>query len=68
MQNIVIGRYGPNEGSVVPVGEEEAVTNIRRDWQGWIEPDDRSWIAFIRADGVPIVYLDRNPETGAILT
>lgn len=37
-----------------------------QEYQGWMEPDDRQWIAFIRADGVPEFYLDRDPETGAI--
>ncbi len=42
------------------------VATVRRYWQGYIEPDDRSWIAWIRHDGVPLVYLDRDPETGAV--
>ncbi len=52
MQNIKVGRY-----------EHETLTC---DWQGWIEPDDLSWIAFIQADGVPIVFLDRDSITGAV--
>lgn len=52
MQNITVGRY-----------EQPSVT---KDWQGWIEPDDLSWIAFIGADGVPIVFLDRDPISGAV--
>lgn len=36
-------------------------------WQGWIEPEDMSWIAFIRDDGVPIFYLNRDTETGAVI-
>lgn len=35
-------------------------------WQGYIEPDDRSWIAFIAMDGHPVFFLDRDPETGAV--
>jgi hypothetical protein len=42
------------------------IAKLDRYWQGTIEPEDRSWIAYIRHDGVPIVYLDRDPETGAI--
>lgn len=53
MQNITVGRY-----------QHESVTQA---WQGWIEPDDKSWIAFISADGVPKVYLDRDPVTGAVI-
>ena len=92
MQNIIVHRYGPNEGTLVPVSEEGArrlgempeyanfehregryyldgvhVADIRQDYQGYLEPEDRSWIAFIRADGVPIFYLNRDPATGAIL-
>lgn len=52
MANITVGRY-----------KHESVTH---DWQGWIEPDDRSWIMFIHADGTPVVYLDRDPITGAV--
>jgi hypothetical protein len=52
MQNITVGRYSHE--------------SVSRDWQGWIEPDDLSWIAFVRADGVPIVFLDRDPITGAV--
>lgn len=36
-------------------------------YQGWIEPDDNSWIMFVAADGTPVVFLNRDPETGAIL-
>ena len=52
MGNIKVGRYE----------EPEKVGG----WQGWIEPEDKSWIAFIREDGVPIVFLNRDPQTGAI--
>lgn len=52
MGNITVGRY-----------KHESVT---RDYQGWLEPDDKSWIMFIRSDGVPEVYLDRDPITGAV--
>lgn len=52
MQNITVGRY-----------DHESVT---ADWQGWIEPDDLSWIAFVKADGTPVVFLDRDPVSGAV--
>lgn len=52
MQNITVGRYS-----------HESVT---QHWQGWIEPDDKSWIAFIAADGSPTVFLDRDPVSGAV--
>lgn len=35
-------------------------------YKGWIEPDDKSWIAFVRADGIPEFFLDRDPS-GAIV-
>lgn len=37
------------------------------DYQGWIEPDDKSWIAFIDRDGRPTFFLHRDPETGAVI-
>jgi hypothetical protein len=52
VNNIVVKRYAYPES----VG-----------WQGWIEPEDKSWIAFIDMDGRPVFYLNRDPETGAIL-
>jgi len=52
MCNIHVGRY--------------ADPQTRKDWQGWIEPDDKSWIAFVAADGRPVVFLDRDPKTGAV--
>ena len=53
MENIKIGRY-----------QDPA---MRKHWQGWIEPEDKSWIVFVRADGTPKVFLDREAETGAII-
>lgn len=51
MSNIVVGRYDNPEGA---------------GWAGWIEPEDRAWIMFVGLDGQPVVYLDRDPSTGAI--
>jgi hypothetical protein len=51
MQNIKVGRY----------------ENTEAGYLGWIEPEDATWIAFVRDDHVPEVYLDRDPETGAVL-
>jgi hypothetical protein len=36
-------------------------------WAGWIEPEDKSWVAFIDLGGQPTFFLNRDPETGAIL-
>lgn len=52
MQNIKVARYS----------DPEALG-----WAGWIEPEDRSWVAFIGLDGKPLFYLHRDPRTGAIL-
>lgn len=51
MGNIEVGRYDHPES----VG-----------YAGWIEPDDKSWIAFIRVDGTPQFFLNRD-ETGAVI-
>jgi hypothetical protein len=50
MGNITVGRYD-RPGST--------------GYQGWVEPEDRSWVMFVRNDGSPVVFLDRDPETGA---
>lgn len=34
---------------------------------GWVEPADKSWILFIRDDGIPQFYGRRNQGTGAVL-
>lgn len=52
MGNITVGRYD----KPADVG-----------YQGWIEPDDRSWVAFVADDGAPVVFLSRDPGTGAVL-
>lgn len=51
MSNITVGRYDHPES----VG-----------YAGWIEPEDRSWIAFVKTDGTAQFFLDRDPETGAV--
>lgn len=59
MQNIHVGRYSKEAIGGVP--------GAGVDWQGWVEPDDRTWIVFVRSDGSPIVFLNRDPQTGAVL-
>lgn len=51
MGNITVGRYSQPDST---------------GYQGWIEPDDRTWIAFVKNDGQPVVFLNRDPETGAV--
>lgn len=52
MQNIHVRRYSRPKS----VG-----------WAGTIEPEDKSWIAFIDLEGRPKFYLNRDPETGAVI-
>ena len=51
MGNITVGRYD----DPASVG-----------YVGWLEPEDRTWIMFVKADGTPQVFLDRDPVTGAV--
>ena len=51
MGNITVGRYA----DPASVG-----------YQGWIEPDDQSWIGFVANDGKPVFFLNRDPETGEV--
>jgi len=53
MSNVKVGRYSDLE--------------LLKVWQGWIEPEDLSWIMFIGADGSPCVFLNRDPQTGAVV-
>ena len=56
MQNITVGRYNLDR-------EQKG-----HSWAGWIEPEDRTWIMFVGEDPSQLqVYLDRDPETGAVL-
>ena len=50
MDNIVVGRYD----------DPEAVG-----YAGWIEPESKSWIAFIDIKGSPVFFLNRTAN-GAI--
>ena len=36
-------------------------------YRGGIEPADKSWILFIRDDGVAEFFPERKPETGAVV-
>ena len=59
MQNILVKRY--------PRGYVDGVPMVGEFWQGYIEPEDGSWIAFIDRDGKPVFFLNRDPATGAVL-
>ncbi len=54
MSRIIVKRYNTVPGEC-------------KGWQGYIEPEDLSWIIFIKYDGTPVVYLNRDPITGAVL-
>jgi hypothetical protein len=51
MQNIIVTRYENPQA----VG-----------WAGYLEPADKSWIAFIDLKGAPTFFLERD-ETGAVV-
>lgn len=53
MQSIKVTRYA-----------DPAATH----WAGYIEPADKGWIAYIDLDGRPLFFLNRDPETGAVLS
>lgn len=53
MSNLTIGRY-----------QHESVT---KDYAGWIEPADGSWIIYLDADGRPSVYYAERDADGAVL-
>ena len=65
MQNITVHRY-PKPSDAERATWPEGVQSVSDHWQGWIEPDDLSWIVFVASDGSPTVFLDRDPDTGAV--
>jgi len=52
MQNISVHRYENSEDT---------------GWQGYIEPDDLSWIIFVDLTGKVYLFDKRDPITGAVL-
>lgn len=42
---------------------DEATRNA---WHGYIEPASGEWIVFVPADGDPVLFTDRDPDTGAV--
>jgi hypothetical protein len=53
MPNLTIGRY-----------DHESIT---KEWAGWIEPADRSWIIYTDADGKPSLYFAAREADGAVI-
>jgi hypothetical protein len=53
MQDISVRRY-PNPTEI--------------GYAGWIEPRDKSWIAFVDLAGKPTFFLNRDPMTGGVLS
>jgi hypothetical protein len=51
MSNITVGRYDNPKA----VG-----------FSGWIEPEDKSWIAFIDTEGKPTFFLNRDKSGGVL--
>lgn len=49
MSNVKVGRYA----------DPKAVG-----WQGWIEDEERTWIAFVDLDGKPVFFLNRDNDGG----
>lgn len=52
MKNISIQRYASDAG---------------HGFSGCIEPEDKSWVLFIHANGATYFYGTRDPQTGAVV-
>jgi hypothetical protein len=52
MSNITIGRY-----------DHESIT---KDYAGYIEPSDKSWIIWLDADGKPCLYYPERDTDGGV--
>lgn len=53
MSNLTIGRY-----------DHESIT---KDWAGYIEPADKSWIIYLDAAGKPTLYYPEREASGAVV-
>ncbi len=64
--NIHVGRYEiPTDTRRAKVEAEHPGCQFPSDtWEGWIEPDDRSWIIFVGTDHKPLVFLNRDEGGG----
>lgn len=52
MENIRVRRYENDE--------------LREHWHGFVEPESLDWILFLPAEGDPVLYTKRDPDTGAV--
>ena len=53
MQNLTVGRY------IEP--------SVKTSYQGWIEPDDRSWVIYLDSEGMPVLFWkERDAEGGVV--
>lgn len=66
MINITVHRY-PTPSDEERAGWPEGVSAVSDSWQGYVEPDDLSWIVFVAKDGTPTVFLRREAGTGAVI-
>jgi hypothetical protein len=53
MSNITIGRY-----------DHESIT---KEYAGWVEPADKSWIIYTDADGTPTLFFAAREADGAVI-
>lgn len=53
MSTLTIGRY-----------QHESIT---KDYAGYIEPADQTWIIYLGADGKPAVYYPERETNGAVI-
>lgn len=53
MSNLTIGRY-----------DHESIT---KDFAGYIEPADKSWIIYLDADGKPALYWPERDADGGVI-
>ena len=75
MSNIRISRYlAPDDQARADVAagmQERGVSQLESPfpsdhWGGIIEPDDKSWIIWLDADGVPSHYFPRREDNGGV--
>lgn len=58
MPTIKIQRYSTTGGT-------EDAPPVGKFWAGYIEPENKQWILYIKEDGTPFFFGSRDPETGA---